>query len=239
MKALILAGGKSTRLYPLTISTPKCLLVVGGKTILDHQIEGLLSAGVSELVLVVGCHKEKIIDHLTSKKYPLSITYVENNEYETTQPIMGLFCAREHLVGPIIFSHCDALFSADAIKDLLADPHETALLYKKGVWDEEAGKIILDSGGRVRELGKHIEQERATGEYLQTAKFGVAFCKKLTEVLDERALSSRDGYTIDAFNDVVRDPAIEAFGVSFSGVAMEIDTPEDYSMAQKAWVNSN
>ena len=41
MKAFILAAGVSRRLYPHTYSTPKCLLEVGGKAIIDYQLEAL------------------------------------------------------------------------------------------------------------------------------------------------------------------------------------------------------
>lgn len=235
MKAIVLAAGKSTRLYPLTLSTPKCLLPIGGKAIVDHQIESLIEAGIMGLVIVVGCYKQQIIDHLAEKNYPIEITYIENDKYETTHPITSLQFAREHIVGPIIFFHCDVLFTPDAIKRLLADIHESTLLCREGLWDEEAGKIIVDAEGRVRELGKHIEKDRATGEYLQVAKFGTDFCKRLVAVLEERTSTGRDGYTIDAFNDVIQDDSILAFGLPFTGVAMEIDTIEDYEAAKKAW----
>lgn len=239
MKAIVLAAGKSTRLYPLTSSLPKCLLLIGDKTILDHQIEGLIASGVTELVLVIGFQKRKIIDHLAEKKYPMKITFVENDLYENSGPITSLGFAREYLKGPLIFFHCDVLFTAGAITSLLAHPDESVLLYRENVWDEEAGKIIVDDDDEVRELGKHIEKDRATGEYLQIAKFGADFCTRLVAVLDERIRAGRDGYTIDAFNDVVRDAAVRAVGLPFKGFAAEIDTREDYEAARKAWNNRN
>jgi len=87
----------------------------------------------------------------------------------------------------------------------------------------------------VLELGKHIEKNRATGEYLQIAKFGSDFCNRLIAVLDERVKAGRDGYTIDAFNDVVHDDSIRAIGLPYDGFVMEIDTKEDYAAVQKAW----
>jgi len=236
----MLAAGKSTRLYPLTLELPKCLLAVGDKTILDHQVESLVANGIKELVIVVGYHKQKIIDHLAEKNYPITITYIENDQYERNGPIIGgLRLVRNYLHEPLLFFHCDVLFTTDAIATLLANPNESVLLYRRGVWDEEAGKIIVDAEGRVQELGKHIDMNRASGEYAQIAKFGADFCERLVTIVDERLIAGRDGYTIDAFNDVVQDSSIHALGLPFGGFLMEIDTTEDYAAAQKVWGEQN
>jgi glucose-1-phosphate thymidylyltransferase len=52
MKALVLAAGYATRLYPLTLDRPKALLEVGGKPMLDHVVERLLPMGVQGVVVV-------------------------------------------------------------------------------------------------------------------------------------------------------------------------------------------
>jgi len=52
MKALVLAAGYATRLYPLTLDRPKALLEVGGKPMLDHVVERLLPMGVDGLIVV-------------------------------------------------------------------------------------------------------------------------------------------------------------------------------------------
>lgn len=236
MKAVILAAGKSSRLYPLTTSLPKCLLPVGNKTILDYQMEALVANKVSDVTIVIGFEKEQIIAHLAKQNYPISIIYIENDDFASTGPTFGLFLARSYLSEPVLFLHCDVLLDRTAISTLLHDPHDSVFLYRKGAWDEEAGKVIVDTTtGRVRELGKHIEKERATGEYLQIAKFGQDFVNHLGRVVDERIRGKRDGYTIDAFNDVVQDESVTVLGLPFEGNIMEIDTPEDYETAKETW----
>jgi len=235
MKAIVLAAGKSTRLYPLTASLPKCLLNIADKAIIDYQIEALVAAGLKEMVIVIGFQKEMIVDHLARKKYPIQITYIEDPKYEVSNPIRSLWCAREHLNDRIIFFHCDVLFSKDALLLLLDHPNESAMLYRERQWDVEAGKIIVDPSGQVLELGKHIEESRATGEYLQIAKFDSDFSQRLKTVLEDYMQTKRDGYTIDAFNEVVKDGSIRAIGVPFDGLSMEVDTVEDYETAKRKW----
>jgi len=235
MKAIILAAGKATRLRPLTSSLPKCLLVVGGKTILDHQIEAMVDAKIKELILVVGFQKQKIYDHLSHKKYPIKITYVENDSYSTTGPILGgLLLVREHIKEPFIFFHCDVLFKHDALTHLIKHPHGSVMLHRERHWDEEAGKInVCSLTGGVKELGKHLREDQSTGEYLQIAKFDGNFGKHLTSIINERSKNKQDGYTIDAFNDVVQRELATVTGLSFTGFCMEIDNKEDYDAAKK------
>lgn len=232
--ALLLAAGSSTRLRPLTASLPKCLLPVGGKPIIAHQLEALVVAGIQSVTIVVGFEKEQIIQYVNAQHYPLAVSYIHNDAYQTTGPILGgLLPAIEQLHGSLLFFHCDVLFTDAAVTLLLAQ-QKTAMLYRAGVWDEEAGKVTLREDGYVAELGKHISEARATGEYLQIAKFESSFCDMLRDVIRTRAGESKDGYTIDAFNDVIALGG-EAFGIPFTGTALEIDTPEDYRAAEAVW----
>lgn len=67
MKAVLLAAGLGTRLRPLTSSTPKCLLEVGGKTLLDHWLDALAAADVNEILLNTHHLHERVEAHLASR----------------------------------------------------------------------------------------------------------------------------------------------------------------------------
>ena len=60
MKALILAAGRGSRLWPYTVDRPKCLLHLDGASILDHQLQQLERISVCEVVLVCGFGVEQI-----------------------------------------------------------------------------------------------------------------------------------------------------------------------------------
>lgn len=87
MQAVILAGGRGTRLRPLTDKTPKSMIQVGEKMILEHTL-GMLPPKIEEAILVVGYKKEKIKKHFGDSFYPentrggriIKITYVEQPE---------------------------------------------------------------------------------------------------------------------------------------------------------------
>jgi len=64
MKAMIFAAGMGTRLYPFTIDTPKALIEVAGKTLLQRAIEKVSSEGFHDIIINIHHHGEKIIDYL-------------------------------------------------------------------------------------------------------------------------------------------------------------------------------
>ena len=66
MKAFILAAGVSRRLYPETYNIPKCLLDVGGKPIINYQLEAIQNTGIDSVTMIIGYHREMLIDHVKS-----------------------------------------------------------------------------------------------------------------------------------------------------------------------------
>ena len=79
MQAIILAAGKGTRLRPLTLKTPKPLLKVAGKPILEHTFDALPKE-VREVVLVVGYLGDQIRQYFNSEYRGRKITYIVQNE---------------------------------------------------------------------------------------------------------------------------------------------------------------
>jgi NDP-sugar pyrophosphorylase family protein len=68
MKAIILAAGHGSRLLPLTLSTPKCLVQVGGRAILDSQLDAVAAAGFDGAVIVGGYRIDQIAAHLAGRR---------------------------------------------------------------------------------------------------------------------------------------------------------------------------
>src|SRR3990172_5867805 len=79
MQAIILAAGKSTRTYPLTLTRPKTLLKTANKTIIEHNLESMADF-VDEAIIVVGYKKEMIKDFLGDKFRKIKIKYVVQKE---------------------------------------------------------------------------------------------------------------------------------------------------------------
>lgn len=94
-QAVLMAGGKGTRLHPLTIDTPKPLLKVGDRTIIDDVIAGLQSSGVKNIAVSVNHLGDQIKRHLNSNSDDsLHIEYLEEKEALGTAGALSLLDPR-------------------------------------------------------------------------------------------------------------------------------------------------
>lgn len=78
--AVIMAGGKGVRLKPYTNDTPKPMLELGGKPILAHNIDRLLSFGIKNIYISVNHLKEQIIDYVQKNYSGVNIKFIEETE---------------------------------------------------------------------------------------------------------------------------------------------------------------
>src|SRR3989344_361329 len=124
MKAIILAAGMGTRIRAVTKSIPKCLIQVGGKTILEQQITALQENGINDIIIITG-YKQKQIKPLI-KKYALKM--YTNRWYRTTGMLESLWCAREELQGDVLFLYGDVYLKAQVIRRLLAQKGDMVLV---------------------------------------------------------------------------------------------------------------
>ena len=81
MKAVVLAGGKGTRLRPLTFSIPKPLLPIAEKPILEIILKNLKKFGITDILISIGFKGEKIKEYFgDGKRFGVNITYIEEDE---------------------------------------------------------------------------------------------------------------------------------------------------------------
>lgn len=98
-RAIIMAAGKGQRMRPITLETPKPLVKVNGKRIIDTVIEALHKNDIYEIYIVVGYLKEQF--EILKTVFP-NITLIENPYYDTCNNISSLYVAREYLEEAII-----------------------------------------------------------------------------------------------------------------------------------------
>lgn len=102
MKALLLAAGKGTRLGELTKDTPKCLLKVGGVTMLDFWIEKLRKVGVTHILINSHHHWEKIYHHVSNKygsKHSPQSGNIKNIVYDHDKKLIITMTVEKKLLG--------------------------------------------------------------------------------------------------------------------------------------------
>ena len=98
-RAIIMAAGKGTRMRPVTLHTPKPLVKVNGKRMIDSVIEALHKNGRSEIYIVVGYLKDQF--EILPKEYE-NVKLIENPFYDTCNNISSLYVARDYIENAII-----------------------------------------------------------------------------------------------------------------------------------------
>ncbi len=107
-KAVILAGGKGTKMRPFTYEMPKSLLPIKGKPILAHLIENLKKNGIDEIILCTGYLGEKIKDCFgDGKRFGVTITY--SQESKSRQTGGALMAVKKYLTEPFLLIYGDIL----------------------------------------------------------------------------------------------------------------------------------
>ena len=231
MRAVILAAGTASRLRPLTEHTPKCLLKVNGKTLLERTLDNFISNGITEFLIVTGYLQEMIRDFV-AKNYPtLNVKFLYNKDYATTNNIYSLFLAEEFACGHnFILSDSDILFSKDIIAVLLTDKNPDVLAMNRHELGEEEIKIISDSERNVLEISKVCSIEKAVGESVglekMSAEYSAALYKELHQMIDNECLSNV--FYEKAFERLIPQGHIFKYLDTTDFFSMEIDTVEDY-----------
>ncbi len=96
MRAIILAAGRGSRLNGTAGDSPKCLVELGGVSLVERQVRALRAAGVDDIVMVVGCQSDRV-----RRACGHRITYVENARFAQTNSMYSLWTARALLYGGI------------------------------------------------------------------------------------------------------------------------------------------
>ena len=115
MKAVIMAGGKGTRIASITQDDiPKPMLTVGGKPILEHQIECLKKSGVDEVILIVGHLGDVISDYFKDgSNFGINIRYIHEDSLKPLGTAGSLYFLKDDIKEDFLFIFGDVFLSVD------------------------------------------------------------------------------------------------------------------------------
>ena len=224
MRAVILAGGKGTRLYPYTVSLPKPLVPIGEKPIVEIMLRQLKRAGVTDVTISVGHLAELMMSFLgDGKQFGLSVGYVrEDKPLGTVGPLRLISDLPENFL----------LMNGDVLTDL-----DYAGLYAGHVASGAAvsistyhKKVNVDLGVLISKDGRVTEYvEKPT--YVYDVSMGVYALNKsvLSRIpVDEYFDFPMLIHSLLASGDPVRS-------VHFDGIWLDIGRPADYEEAQRTF----
>lgn len=229
--AILLVAGVGSRLRPLTDHRPKCLVSLGGETILARQVRLLAAAGVTRLVLSTGFAAEAV--HAALADCALPTTFVHNPDYATTQNVVSLHRALAAVPsGDVVKLDGDVVFT-DALlpRVLRADPSAVVAVDDRQPVRDEAMKVSVRDGA-ARRFGKGIPAAEAWGESIGVEWFGDAARAVLAAAVGDAVGAGRtDLYYEDVYAEVI------ARGVRMACVGVgtlpwtEVDDRDDLARA--------
>lgn len=231
MKAIIFAAGVGKRLQGVTQGQPKCLVDIGGRTLLSRHVEALGRLGVCQVVLVVGFAQDHIRKAMAADPFAQEIRWVVNEQF-TRGSMTSLWAARSEMDDDVVLMDADVLYAPSILARLVHSPFPTALLMDETVKQESEECMIAAKAGRVLTLSKTLPSA------YDEAGEGVGFLKVQQQDIPA-LLQSVQAYVEAGALDMEYEDALKDFfekvPVGYERIGglpwIEIDFPEDIDRA--------
>lgn len=229
MKAIILAAGISSRMYPVTLEKPKCLLELDhGKAIIGHQISMLNKCGIREIVVATGFLKEKIMEAVGNMA-----RFRNFKDYSNYNNLHTLYSMRDELDDDVVILYSDVVFGEKPLRKCINSKEDFCLLvHTKNVLKDTA-RVKIRNGGII-DFGNHIPMEEADGNFVGIAKFSRKGAKILAEEMTRMVKDNKHDhdYYMTAINRISKHHKI-----GFESIGdepwIELDFFEQYEKAKK------
>lgn len=217
----IMAGGKGSRLAPLTEKTPKPLLPVGDKPIMEHNVDRLVSYGIKNFWISVNYQKDQIINHFKAGKQGIVFNYIEENQPLGTIGALSMINDFEN--NHVLVTNSDLLtnldyedyyldfLAHDADISMVTIPYQVVIPYG----------VVKNENNRVLEI-----EEKPTYTYFSNA--GIYLMKK--EVLE--SIPKNQFFNATDLVDIQLKKGKKVISYPFSGYWLDIGKHEDYQRAQ-------
>ena len=219
--AVLMAGGKGERLRPLTLKTPKPLLPIGDKAIIDHNVDRLISYGIKHISVTVNYLKEQIEEHYQEPRNGVKIQTIREPEFLGTigsiKFVPRFYNDTVLLMNSDVFTNIDYedfylhFKMHDAEMSVAAIPYNVSIPY--GILDLE---------------GRNIQGliEKPKYNYYANAGIYLIKCQSLEEIPDDTFFNATDlvEKLITEGKKVIRYP--------LNGSWIDIGNPQEYQKAQ-------
>jgi choline kinase len=233
MKAIILAAGVGKRLWPVTQHRPKCLIEIGGRTLLAHYLQELAAGGIKQAVIVVGHKQDMIKAAVGAGLHGVDVRYLASDQYRRGS-ITSLWLARQELDDDVVVMDADVLFHRQILRRLIESSSPTALLLDETVKQQTEECMAIVRGGRIVALTKRMpDRYDFAGEGVGFLKVRRADCPSL--IVSLKAHIDRGEWDME-YEDALRE-FFETVRVGFEKIGglpwTEIDFPEDVMRAER------
>lgn len=243
MKVIILAAGQGSRLRPLTDDRPKSMVALGGKPLLQYQLDVMQAAGISKdsIAIVTGYRREH--------QEALGYRTFTNLDYMTTNMVYSLFCASDWMAqgDDLLIAYGDIVYDKsvlDALLDTKGDIVVSADTSWQKLWSARAEDVLADAEtfsisdvGNVVELGKPaLSLSEIDAQYMGLIKVSAHMVPKLMAAYDAMLERGKPAETDNMFMTDFLDNLIkEGWCMKpalVDGHWVEVDTVDDLNLYQ-------
>jgi UDP-N-acetylglucosamine diphosphorylase / glucose-1-phosphate thymidylyltransferase / UDP-N-acetylgalactosamine diphosphorylase / glucosamine-1-phosphate N-acetyltransferase / galactosamine-1-phosphate N-acetyltransferase len=234
-RAVVLAAGKGTRMGSITDETPKPMLLVQGKPLLEHILEGLAAAGVENFFVVVGYRHEMIEQYFRAwRPSEAADRGPANLQFRVQDPVDGTGSATrlaKEFAGddPFLLTYADILCDASEYVRcgaiLTQQPATAAVLAVKAVDDPWQGAAVYEEQARIRSIIEKPPKGTSTTHWNSAGFY--AFRPILFQYLDRLQPSARKEYELTSALDMMLDDSLELRISPIEGKWRDVGRPED------------
>lgn len=237
MKAIILAAGMGTRLRPLTCKIPKCLLKIGSKSILGHQLKAYENSDIDEIIVITGYKSEKVRAEceLFNETSNVNVTTIQNRDFQTSDNMYSLYIGMRYHRESTVVNNADVFCSDQIFERATSNPHKSIAFYDSSSFDEEALQLKLYNGQPKSILPKGSVDGH--GSTIGIFSLNSTAAGLLYDDLNQKVKAGEvDDWFENSLNDVFSEAKFEAIDVR-DDYWIEVDTADELAEARKAFVD--
>ncbi|KGE53331.1 NTP transferase domain-containing protein [Xanthomonas axonopodis pv. vasculorum] len=233
MRAIILAAGTGSRLRAHT-ELPKCLLKLGDRHLIQHQIDALSTLGIDDIHVILGYRSDDVAMVL-----PPHVQHHLYSGFADTNNLWTLAAFATLLSDTCVILFADVWVDSDALRDLVRTEAEIAVL-ADGRACLGGTMRMLAQGERLVDLGSHITVAQGDGNFIGIARFSARAASALGERIVDRV---RRGELKQAYyTSVIPELSVEFPALVFwmgGRPWIEIDCEEDLRKANRLPIASS
>jgi choline kinase len=234
-RAVILAAGRGSRMGGSGDERPKCLMELGGRSLVERQVAALRRGGAGQVGVVRG-YRAEMVD------LP-GLTYFSNPRWMDTNMVMSLAAAADWLrSGPVIVSYGDIFYRSDVVNRLIRAGESLAISYDRGwrsLWSRrftdplsDAETFRIDDAGNLTEIGGKADSiAEISGQYMGLLKFTPEAWSAIERMLEAMGAAARDRLDMTGLlRGVLAAKRLKIGTVATEGDWGEVDRATDVSL---------
>ena len=233
MTAIILAAGVGKRLLDASGGKPKCLIRIGGRSLLERLLRQLAGAGMAEAVVVVGFGADIVRGEIGAGPDGIRVTFIDNPRFREGA-ILSLWSAQAALAGPVLIMDADVLCEQEMIDRLVRTAHDNCFLLDATSSNTGEEQMLLVRDGRVLDIIRGgAPGYQLMGESVGFLKLSRAAVQLLRQLLAARIDAGHTGIEHEEVYPDLLARVTVGFERADDLAWTEIDFPGDVTRAER------